>query len=127
VTRRPVGFTLLALGLGWLSLGGFAIAAAAPLLDDRMSVRLAIAGVGLLYGGGALVAAVGLWHMRSWSIYPMRVWGAAAVLSAGVPALLSQEPPAGWIVVVGALLIVTVVLVTELYVRRSLARVAVAA
>jgi hypothetical protein len=121
MSRRPIGFTVLALALGWLSIGGFVIAGSAGLLDSRPAARLVVVAVGLVYGAGALVAAIGLWRMRSWTIYPIRAWGGAAVLSGGLPVLIVREPPPVWIVLLGVLMVGSLMLLAERYVRRGLA------
>jgi hypothetical protein len=73
---RPVGVTLLALGLGWLSLAGFANAAFRSAGDPEGFPLVIGAG---LYGISAAAAAVGLWSRARWAPRAFLAWAVCAL------------------------------------------------
>jgi hypothetical protein len=120
--KRPLGITVLALLLGWLALGAFALTLTAEALAE-LQRRWQVVRVGaLVYGLTAVVAAVGLWKLRRWGYLAFLAWS-AVVLSAVLwwPAVF-PEPILRWwegilwVALVGALLVPL-----ALYVRRAIA------
>ncbi len=73
MTTRPYSVTLLALILGWLSVGGFVMAFLVTLeelpvpiqLDNLMVTVLKVCA--FLYGAFALTSGIGLWQRSSWA------------------------------------------------------------
>ncbi len=71
-TKRPIGMTILCLGLGWLTLGALGNAAFLMPVAGFPAPMIALA---LAYAATAGAAAVGLWRMRSWGLTAFRAWG----------------------------------------------------
>jgi hypothetical protein len=69
---RPIGFIILALLLGWLSISSF------------VGVFLGVSNLNpilaLLYGVTAIITATGLWKMKSWTFTAYLSWCAAVIL-----------------------------------------------
>jgi hypothetical protein len=72
--KRPVGFTIMALILGWLALAGAGNAFVGPAQGLLRFFALA-------YAIAACVAAVGLWRMRSWAFAAYLVWAGVVLLT----------------------------------------------
>jgi len=70
--KRPIGFTILAIILWWLTLGGIANAA------------LHMGGMHpiwpLAYAVTAFVAALGLWKVKAWAFQAFLAWSTVVVL-----------------------------------------------
>jgi uncharacterized membrane protein len=119
---RPLGLTVLALLLAWLSLGGFVIALWASTIDVRWSFRAPALIVGAVYGLSALAAAVALWRLRQWAHIPLKVWTLATVLAAWLPRLTAQNDASIWITVLGSLVVGVVALLIHRYAIGQLAQ-----
>jgi len=72
--KRPIGFTVLALALGWVAVGGVGNALIRPMLGLLRFLELA-------YAITAIVAAIGLWKIRSWAFVAFLVWAVVVVLT----------------------------------------------
>jgi uncharacterized membrane protein (DUF2068 family) len=99
--KRPIGFTILALGLWWLAAAGFIGAAMVP---EGIEVR-AVSGI---YGVAALVAGIALWQQKRWAPTAFAAWS-CVVLAGGLvfDVILNLGPTikgAAFIVVFGLLL-----------------------
>ena len=96
--RRPIGATLIAAALFWLSVGALgalvflnpdSIASSfppsSPAANLAASLRSPLFKILLLcYGASALVAGLGIWRMRSWGSSTFLVWSSAAVSLGGL-------------------------------------------
>ena len=71
-TKRPIGFIILALFLGWLSIAAFVNAFFGL---GNLNPILA-----LLYGVTAIITAAGLWKMKSWTFTAYLAWCATVIL-----------------------------------------------
>ncbi len=71
--RRPIGITVLALILGWLSIGGFGNAWVI-LGTDEPYLPSVLGVLALVYGVVAMALVIGLWRMQPWSIVALRGW-----------------------------------------------------
>jgi FtsH-binding integral membrane protein len=124
LNARPLGLTILALLLGWLSLFGFGIARWAtqldPRLDSRPAVRATFGIVGLLYGCSALAAASGLWRLRPWSLRAIYVWGVFVVLVAWLPTFVLRDKPPVSTAIGGSFMLAFLVLIIVLFARSRL-------
>ena len=69
--KRPIGFSILAIFLWWLTLAGVANAAL-PL--GSMHPAWAVA-----YALTAFIAALGLWKVRVWAFHAFLTWSAVVV------------------------------------------------
>ncbi|MDW3094427.1 MAG: DUF2127 domain-containing protein [Gammaproteobacteria bacterium] len=77
--KRPIGITISAIFLGWLTISGFGNAW--MIISDQSSETPKFIGViAFLYGISALVSAIGLWGMRQWAIYAVRSWMGTCIL-----------------------------------------------
>ena len=82
--NRPVGVTILSIGIGLFSLGFFSTLMLLPILfspaeaeDPLMLVGVGVgAGVGLAIGALYIAVALGLWRLRNWAR-----WGANVILA----------------------------------------------
>ena len=70
--KRPIGMTILCLGLGWLTLGALGNAA---FLMPAVGFPAPMIALALAYAATAGAAAVGLWRMKSWGLTAFRAWG----------------------------------------------------
>ena len=104
--RRPRSFTLLAVLLAWLGLGGLALAFWAHSIDVRPGVALAFQAGGLAYGLSALVSAIALWRVRPWAGTALRAWGVAAGAGALLPLLVVKAPASPILQALGSVLVV---------------------
>ena len=77
---RPLGFTLLALAFGWLTLAGVGNAAMFFARERPIVGLLALA-----YAGAAALTTAGLWGVRPWAVTPLRLWILVCVV---LPAVL---------------------------------------
>ena len=112
---RPLGLTLLALVLAWLSLGGFVVVLWASTIDVRWSFRGPALILGATYGVSALVAAVALWRVRPWAHVPLKVWALATVSAAWLPRLTAQNDAPMWITVLASLVLGVVAVLVHRY------------
>jgi hypothetical protein len=94
IARRPIGGTIFALILGWLSVGGFGnalvwrsarasfqVPESSPLgrfLEAASSPFFSL--LALAYGATALVACIGIWRMRSWMTNAFLAWGVVVII-----------------------------------------------
>ncbi len=96
--NRPVGVTILSIGIGLFSLGFFSTLMLLPILfspaeaeDPLMLVGVGMgAGVGLAIGALYIAVALGLWRLRNWAR-----WGANVILALtllGVPLSGAADP-----------------------------------
>ena len=69
--KRPIGFSILAILLWWLTLAGVANAA---LPMGVMHPAWAFA-----YAVSAFIAALGLWKVRAWAFHAFLTWSAVVV------------------------------------------------
>ena len=99
--RRPLGFTILALVLGWCAIAGVGLAYWAVISPAPQYVRLALAAVGLVYGVSAGVSALALWRNRSWAERPLWVWAVACLASTNLPYLLTTTKSEWWMAPLG--------------------------
>lgn len=79
--RRPAGFLVLSLLIGWLALAAFANAVVmlAPATRQLGFGTPALSLFALLYGTCAIIAAVGFWRVAAWSLYAYFAWAASAL------------------------------------------------
>lgn len=91
--QRPAGAMVLALLLGWLSIGGFGNAviwrSVSGAFDQSLPPQLAafIAALqsplwtilSLAYGVTALAAAIGIWQLRSWMSSAFLAWSVVVI------------------------------------------------
>lgn len=68
--KRPTGFTILSLLLGWLALAGFANC----IIQFNMTRSISTALFAFCYGLSALASAVGLWKFRPWAFKAVTLW-----------------------------------------------------
>ncbi|HST61769.1 MAG TPA: hypothetical protein VLK84_23920 [Longimicrobium sp.] len=90
--RRPAGFLVLSLLIGWLALAAFANAVImlTPAGRKLGFGAPALSLFALLYGTCAIIAAVGLWRVAGWSLYAYFAWVASA-LAFGVAFTLTMS------------------------------------
>jgi len=117
VLKRPLGFTLLALALAWVSIGGFGLAYWAATTQTGSVTSLAFGALGIVYGVSSLWSAVGLWRVRAWAWHPLLVWALASLAACWLPFLVSPNQPSRWPPVLGTLLMAGFLLVMLPYVR----------
>jgi len=100
--NRPVGVTILSIGIGLFSLAFFSMLMLLPILfsptdraeveDPLMLVGIGVgAGVGLAFGALYIAVALGLWRLRNWAR-----WGANVILALtllGVPLSGASSDP----------------------------------
>lgn len=72
--KRPVGFTILALALSWVAIGGVANAIFRPMWELLRFIEMA-------YAITAIVAAIGLWKMRPWAFKAFLAWSGVVVVT----------------------------------------------
>ena len=118
--KRGVGLTLVGVLLAWLSLGGFAIAAWASVIDSRWSFRGPTLLVGLLYGVSAISSGIGILRMRAWALTPLKGWAVATIAAVWLPRLSAKIDYPVWQTVLGALLAAALCLAVYRYVARRL-------
>jgi hypothetical protein len=71
--KRPAGFTVLSIFLGWFALTG--------LLNPFVSNSTINPILALLYGITALIVAIGLWKIKPWSFKAYLTWCGFVVLT----------------------------------------------
>ena len=69
--KRPTGFTILSLFLGWLAIAGFANIMI-QLKSAHGSKLMAI--LAFCYGATAITSAFGLWKLKSWAYGSFLAW-----------------------------------------------------
>jgi hypothetical protein len=121
--KRPLGITLVALMLAWLSVGALVLAMTAETLaptGDRW--RLVQVGA-LLYSVAAAVAAFGLWKLRRWGYVAFVGW-VATVLAIGLwwPASFPRFTLPQWAAWLWIAVVAAIMLPLGRYVRRTIAR-----
>lgn len=72
--KRPLGFTIMALFLGWLALAGIGNALIGPAQGLLRFFALA-------YAIAAIATAIGLWKMRSWTFTAYLAWAGVVMLT----------------------------------------------
>src|SRR4051795_11887816 len=107
--KRPAGFTVLSLISGWLALGGFAMAWAAPRVPPDqlrlagLSPSIMTAG-GLAYCISAFSTSVGLWRSSTWAPRAILAWGACTLLFLlSFQAMIGVAADPWWLIVPGNL------------------------
>ncbi|AGF77046.1 hypothetical protein UWK_00463 [Desulfocapsa sulfexigens DSM 10523] len=74
--KRPTGFTVISLILGWFAIGAFANGAM-QLNAEHGSKIMAI--LAFSYGVTALASTVGLWKFKKWAYHSFLVWSLIVV------------------------------------------------
>ena len=120
--KRGLGITILGILLVWLSLGGFAVAAWASVIDSRWGFRGPTLFVGVLYGLSALSSGLGLLRGRTWALTPLKGWAAATVAVVWLPRLVRNNDYPIWQAVLGSVLAGAFCIAVYQYVARRLAR-----
>ena len=90
--KRPTGFLLLAILIGWLALAAFgnALVMLTPAARQLGFGTPILSLFTLLYGACAVLAAAGLWRVAAWSLYAYLAW-AGTVLAFGVAFTLTMS------------------------------------
>lgn len=120
--RRPLGFTILALGLGWLTIGALILAASASLIVTRPLHRAAFVACALGYGIAAAGTARALWGMRASTMQWLLAWGFFTALSGWMPHLVPNNQAPIWTGFGAILLAAVVILPVAMYVASRLRR-----
>ena len=89
-------------------------------IDPRGLVRLAVAGISLLYGVAAFVAAFGVWRMQPWASWALRAWAVASFVASWIPVIVRGFASPLWVVLVGNLLLAGVLLGLVGFLERGL-------
>jgi hypothetical protein len=71
--KRPIGFTILALVLGWLAFAGVGNAIFGPAQGIMRFFAIA-------YGIAAIMVAIGLWKMKDWAFVAFLTWAGVVVI-----------------------------------------------
>lgn len=71
--KRPIGFTVLALVMGWLGISAF-LNAWAFFTGGEIALPIALLPLMILYGITALATMVGIWKMRYWVLIALKSW-----------------------------------------------------
>jgi len=113
--------TILALLLGWLSIGAMILALVKPTPTPDLPWTWYQLAAGL-YALTAVPAAVGVWRRSSWAPMAFSIWSVAAVVSGVVPILTMPTPLRSRWALAGLALLVGAVFLIWLgrYVRRSI-------
>ncbi len=74
--KRPTGFTILSLLLGWLAVAGFANAVIHFKSNHGSILMGALA---FFYGVTALTSTIGLWKLKSWAYRSFLAWSIVVV------------------------------------------------
>ena len=119
-SKRPLGLTLLALLLAWLSLGAVILAVVKPTPTPDLPWAWYQLAAGM-YALTALPAAVGLWTRSSWAPRAFSIWSVVALLAGVLPALTMPTPLANSVILPVVILLLGAVILLWLgrYVRRS--------
>ena len=88
--NRPIGITLLALLLGWLSIAGFLWAFAVPLEEAFGEYDIVMRVLAFLYGAFALASSVGLFKCKWWA--RRAAWGWMVCCAATMGAFVAIFP-----------------------------------
>src|SRR5690606_10698726 len=120
--KRPSGFTILALLLTGLALGGFGLAYWASVTPTVPRVRWVFGGVGAFYGIVSSAAAFGLWRIRPWATRTLWAWTAASLGAAWLPHLFPSNGAPLWSTAVGTLLVLALLPLVMRYVRMRVPR-----
>jgi|WetSurMetagenome_2_1015567.scaffolds.fasta_scaffold814255_1 hypothetical protein len=72
--KRPPGFTIMALALGWLAFAGFGNA----FIGITNGILRFLT---LIYAITAIVTAIGLWKMRTWAFQSYLAWAVVVVFT----------------------------------------------
>jgi uncharacterized membrane protein len=110
--KRPVGFTVMALALGWLAIGGVAnlfVGSTQGLLHF----------FALIYAITAIITAIGLWKMKIWAFPAYLAWMGAVILTMIAMQLGRFRNP--WSVFLGfACFVIILLWLLARYVKRTL-------
>ncbi len=120
--KRGIGLTVVGALLAWLSLGGFAVATWASVIDSRWWFRGPTLLVGVLYGVSALLSGIGILAMRTWALAPLKLWAAATIAVVWLPRLSAKIDYPIWQTVLGSLLVAAFCIAVYHYVARRMVR-----
>jgi len=113
--KRPTGFTMLAVLLGWLTLAGVGNAVIGPAHGVLRILALA-------YAVAAGATAFGLWKVRAWAFSAFLAWALVVVLM--MVAMQQAQFRIPWPAFFGfACFIVLILALLAFYVRRSLRKI----
>jgi len=74
--KRPTGFTILSLFLGWVGIAGF-VKVAMQFSSAHGTILMTI--LAFLYGSTAIATTIGLWKLKEWSYKTFIVWSIVVV------------------------------------------------